>query len=116
MDRRELSGGIMSINDLSGGDMNNVIQMIKPKSKTEEAIEIIRFLNEKAGRNYRPTPVNLKFILARFKEGYTTQDIKSVIAMKVREWQHDDVMSKYLRPATLFNCEKFNQYAGELND
>jgi uncharacterized phage protein (TIGR02220 family) len=79
-----------------------------------EAVEVIEFLNKKAGRNYRPTKVNTDFILARLKEGYTLQDCKSVIAMKVREWSGDDVMNKFLRPATLFNCAKFNQYAGEL--
>ena len=81
-----------------------------------EAIEVLDFLNKKAGRNYRPTKVNTDFILARLKEGYTLQDCKSVIAMKCREWLRDDVMQKFLRPATLFNCMKFNQYAGEIVD
>lgn len=83
---------------------------------TAEATEVLEFLNRKAGRNYRSTPVNLAFIQARFKEGYTVQDCKSVVAMKCREWLTDDVMGKFLRPATLFNREKFNQYAGELDE
>ena len=79
-----------------------------------EAAEVLEFLNKKARRAYRPTPVNLNFILARFREGYTMQDCKSVIAMKVREWGDDEMMHKFLRPATLFNCAKFNQYVGEV--
>ncbi len=81
-----------------------------------EALEALDFLNKKASRNYRPTKVNLDFILARFREGYTLQDCKSVVAMKCREWLRDEERSKYLRPATLFNCMKFNQYAGEIVD
>lgn len=79
-----------------------------------QAIEILQFLNTKASRNYRPTESNLKFILARFKEGYSLIECKQVIAKKCREWMPDDKMREYLRPATLFNCEKFNQYIGEI--
>lgn len=79
-----------------------------------QAIKVLEFLNSKANRNYRPTEVNLSLIQARLKEGYTTQDCFSVIAKKCREWMGDDKMSEYLRPATLFNREKFNQYIGEI--
>ena len=92
------------------------IVQLKQKSKSDQAKDILEFLNMKTGRRYRPTPVNLNFILARMKEGYTTEEIRAVIAIQCREWLHDDVMHKYLRPATLFNCEKFNQYAGLLGE
>ena len=42
------------------------------------------------------------------------EECRAVVALKCREWGQDDKMEKYLRPATLFNREKFNQYAGEL--
>jgi phage replication O-like protein O len=86
----------------------------KPDSVKAQAIEVLQFLNTKASRNYRPTESNLKFIFARFKEGYSLIDCKQVIAKKSREWMPDDKMREYLRPATLFNCEKFNQYIGEI--
>ncbi len=96
------------------------VQLVQDKPEKrdlqQEARDVLEFLNKKAHRNYRPTKVNTDFILARFKEGYSLQDCKSVIAMKCREWLHDDVMAKFLRPATLFNCAKFNQYAGEVVD
>jgi len=95
--------------------MGEILTFSEPvKTKKQQAEEVIAFLNEKAGRRYKPTQVNLDFILARFKEGYTIEEVRAVVAMKVREWSHDDKMCKYLRPATLFNREKFNQYAGEL--
>jgi len=96
--------------------MLEVLNFEKKQSKKEQATEIIQFLNLKTGRRYRPTQVNLNFIYARLKEGYTIEEIRAVIAMKVREWQYDDLMSKYLRPATLFNNVNFNQYAGELGE
>lgn len=79
-----------------------------------QAVEVLEFLNAKAGRAYRPYDVNLKLIVARLKEGATVQDMKSVVAKKVREWTPDDKMREYLRPATLFNATKFAQYVGEL--
>lgn len=79
-----------------------------------DAVAILEFLNEKAGRAYQPTDANLGLIKARLKEGYTVAQCKQVIAKKCREWGGDDKMAPYLRPATLFNCTKFNNYAGEL--
>lgn len=76
--------------------------------------EILAFLNQKANRCYRPTAFNLSTIEARLKEGATLADCKQVIAKKVREWGADEKMSQYLRPATLFNRSKFDQYVGEL--
>jgi len=41
------------------------------------------------------------------------QDCKGVIARKVREWQDDPKLAKYLRPETLFDATKFESYLGE---
>ena len=75
--------------------------------------KVLDFLNEKTGRAYRPVAVNLEFIRSRLKEGYTEDECRMVIAKKAREWLGDDAMAVYLRPATLFNRTKFNQYIGE---
>lgn len=86
---------------------------------TSQATEVLNFLNQKANRNYRgqdqngkPT-VNLKLIIDRLKTGATVQDCKTLIARKHRDWATDDKMRQYLRPATLFNATKFEQYLGE---
>ena len=79
-----------------------------------DAKAILSFLNEKANRAYRDNDANLDFIVARMREGYTAQECKQVVAKKCREWSGDEKMAEYLRPATLFNRTKFNQYAGEL--
>ena len=79
-----------------------------------QAVEILQFLNDKTGSKFQPVEVNLTLIVARLKEGATPEQCRAVIARKFREWSNDDRMRKYLRPATLFNREKFAQYQGEL--
>ena len=76
--------------------------------------EVIKYLNEKANTNYRPSTKNTQsFINARLKEGFTVEDFKNVIDIKVENWIGTD-FEKYLRPATLFGT-KFENYLNEAN-
>ena len=84
------------------------------EKRREDAAQLIEFLNTKATRNYEAKGSNLEFVVARLKEGATVDDCRAVIAKKCREWSTDEKMSVYLRPATLFNREKFASYRGEL--
>lgn len=84
------------------------------QSLKSQAIEVIDFLNEKTNRAYRPVESNLKLIISCLKSGVTVDDCRQVIAKKSREWKSDIKMAEYLRPATLFNRIKFEQYLGEL--
>lgn len=79
-----------------------------------DAVEVLQFLNKKTGRAYRPAPANLGLIVQRMRDGASTDDLRAVIAMKVREWKGNEKMAQYLRPATLFDRTKFEQYVGEL--
>jgi uncharacterized phage protein (TIGR02220 family) len=97
--------------------MTNVLklrELDKPKALSEEAKQILEFLNAKAGKRFRPVPVNIEMIVARLREGYTPDDLRSVVAMKCRKWKGDERMNEYLRPATLFNRTNCAQYVGEL--
>ena len=89
---------------------------IQPKNSDyqHQATEILDFLNEKTGRAYRPVESNLKLIIARLRSGATPGQCRQVIAKKTREWKGRADMALYLRPATLFNATKFEQYVGEL--
>ncbi len=84
------------------------------KAPNIDVAAILKFLNDKTGRQYRPTPVNLDFIRARIKEGYSERELRAVIARKCREWKGDDQMDQYLRPKTLFNRANFSQYVAEV--
>lgn len=82
-------------------------------SGSPDVIEILDYLNLKAGRRYRPVKVNLKFISDRLAES-SLIECKAVIDAKVAEWLDDPRMSQYLRPETLFGATKFAQYVGQL--
>ena len=74
-----------------------------------EILEIVEYLNNRLGTNYRSsTTATRKHIIARLKEGYTVDDFKKVIDLKINEWRNTD-MSKFLRPETLFGV-KFESY------
>jgi uncharacterized phage protein (TIGR02220 family) len=80
-----------------------------------QAVEILAFLNEKAGKNYQPVKANIDLIVARLREGGTADDMRAIIAKKCREWAGREGMGEYLRPATLFGPKNFWQkYQGEL--
>lgn len=90
-----------------------------PQPKKEEqdnsaAIkEIIDYLNTKAGTKFRySTKETQKHINARLKEGYTLQDFKHVIDVKVYKWKNDPKMCSYIRPQTLFGT-KMESYVNE---
>ena len=88
----------------------------KPKETNNnmEAIkEIIEYLNLKADTKFKVTSKDTQsHINARIKEGYTVDDFKHVINVKVTQWKNDDNMCKYLRPRTLFGT-KMESYVNE---
>lgn len=74
---------------------------------------VIKYLNAKAGTNYRATnKATQRLIKARFNEGMTTKEFKKVIDNKCDDWLKDPKMCGYLRPATLFGS-KFESYLNQ---
>lgn len=85
--------------------------------------EIISYLNEKTGKKLRwNVKSNQKEIKARFNEGYTLDDFKTVIDKKYNEWGRKPTkeelqrgikdMRIYLRPKTLFGSN-FDVYLNQ---
>ena len=73
--------------------------------------EIIAYLNQKTGSNYRvTTKATQTKIKTRLAEGFSVDDFKRVIDIKSAEWLNDANMSAYLRPETLFGT-KFESYS-----
>lgn len=101
--------------DVVNLDENNLNEN-ETSSIKDQAIQVLNFLNEKTGKAYRPVDANIKLIIARLKSGATVMDCRQVIANKFRKWCSDEKMVEYLRPATLFNATKFEQYMGELSE
>ena len=73
-------------------------------------VEIVDYLNAKAGTRYKASTANTrKHIKARLDEGFTIEDFKTVIDKKCAEWLTNSKMEQYLRPETLFGS-KFEGY------
>lgn len=108
--KQSLIGGIkqslpnnIDINNIKDNIENNIYIPYK---------EIIDFLNMRTGSNYKHTTNKTKdLIKARFNEGFTIDDFKTVIDKKCMEWINDKTMNKFLRPETLFG----NKFEGYLN-
>lgn len=67
-------------------------------------------LNERTGQHYRSSSRKTQSLLhARLDEGYTEDDIITVIDSRADDWMDDDRMRRYLRPETLFGT-KFEGY------
>ena len=74
---------------------------------------IVDYLNLKTGKNFKSATGKTKTVLnARIKEGFSENDFKRVVDVKVSQWLHDPRMVAYLRPETLFGT-KFEGYLNE---
>lgn len=94
--------------------MSEVIEEKREEENRKELyIEVLDYLNRKASKNYKPVRANLDLIKARINEGYTKEDMFTVIDNKCSSWLEDKKMNEYLRPATLFNATNLAQYTGE---
>lgn len=75
--------------------------------------EIIAYLNQVAGKSFsHKTKETQRLIKARWNEGYTLEQFKTVIDVKSSQWLHKPEMLGYLRPMTLFST-KFESYLNE---
>ena len=84
------------------------------ENREGEIEQVVSHLNERAGTAYRAaTKETVRHISARLREGFSVGDLCHVIDTKVPQWLGDPRMSKYIRPATLFNGEKFEGYLNE---
>lgn len=75
-------------------------------------IDVVAYLNEKAGTKYRASAEKTKKLIhARLAEGFTLEDFKTVIDNKCADWLNTDY-AKFLRPETLFS-PKFEGYLNQ---
>ena len=75
--------------------------------------EILQYLNDLAGKRFKPIKSNLSPISARLKDGYTIQEQKEIVQVKTLDWKNNEKMNQHLCPTTLFrasNTEKYLNY------
>ena len=74
-------------------------------------VDVIAYLNESTGKNFKPVGKNAQLIRDRIKtDKATTEDFMRCIDNMTAEWDDDPKMKQYLRPATLFSASKFDGY------
>lgn len=107
---------IITSNELVNKTVDKILY--KNKKQTELVYkddiyqEIISFLNDCTGKNYKHNSiVNKKFITQRLNDGFTIDDFKKVISIKTNNWLNSQ-MEQFLRPETLFS-NKFESYLNE---
>lgn len=80
----------------------------------EHIDEIINHLNKSTGKKFKATSTaTKKSIKARLNDGFTVEDFKHVIDVKVEDWLGDSEYEKYLCPGTLFRPSKFEKYLNQ---
>lgn len=78
----------------------------------ETVREIVSYLNETIGTQYKPTSGYIKKLIhARLEDKFTVDDFKTVIWKKAKEWKGTK-FEQYLRPQTLFGT-KFESYLNQ---
>jgi len=89
------------------------VDTIKEVKELKEVKEIIEHLNGILGTKYQPTTKStIISINARLKEGYTTEDFKTIHIKKHKEWNGTE-HEKYLTPETLYRPANFEKYLNQ---
>ena len=73
------------------------------------SFDLIQYLNEKTGSDYKADMSNAKRVQTLLESGYSPDQLRTVIDKKCAEWFGDEKMRPYLRPSTLFG-DKFGEY------
>ena len=73
------------------------------------SFDLIQYLNEKTGSDYKADLSNAKRVQSLLDAGYSPDQLRTVIDKKCDEWMTDEKMRPYLRPSTLFG-DKFGEY------
>ena len=81
---------------------------------TTPEIEILQYLNELAGKRFKPIKSNLTPIAARLKDGYTVQELKEIIQAKTLDWKNNETMNQHLCPTTLFRPSNTDKYINQI--
>lgn len=92
-------------------DSEEYIMYLEPQDSIPYS-EIIDYLNQRTNHNYKSNVNKTKTLIrARWEEGFSLEDFRTVIDKKCVEWINTEY-EKYLRPETLFGT-KFEGYLNQ---
>lgn len=82
------------------------------KKYTIDFLKLLEFINAKTKRSFRAiNKATQKKYLARLKDGYTNQDIKTAIENAVKSKNHIESNNKYLTPEFFSRADKLDLYS-----
>jgi uncharacterized phage protein (TIGR02220 family) len=102
----------IAISDAFSAGYEAGIKSTLPPEETIPYKEVIKMLNEIAGRSFKVTPAHTKHIHARWAEGMRPAHFERVIRTKTAQWNNDPKMALFLRPETLFGT-RMDSYLNE---
>ncbi|CAM7464014.1 Phage conserved hypothetical protein C-terminal domain-containing protein [Citrobacter freundii] len=76
---------------------------------TDQARQVLSYLNQTTGSRYQVCSSSLENIRARLREKFSVEDLCLVVDYKTADWRETD-QAQYLRPATLFIPKNFPGY------
>ncbi len=76
---------------------------------TDQARQVLSYLNQTTGSRYQVCSTSLENIRARLREQFTVDDLCLVVDYKNADWR-DSEQAQYLRPAALFIPKNFPGY------
>ncbi|WP_086869640.1 conserved phage C-terminal domain-containing protein [Kosakonia pseudosacchari] len=82
---------------------------------TDQAKQVLTYLNQKTGSRYQVSKSSLDNIRARLGDGFTVAELDLVVDYTTAKWGQDLRMAEYLRPTTLFLPSKFPGYLQAAN-
>lgn len=83
------------------------------KASKEEVEEIIGYYNQKFNKRLKPK-AHWDLIDARIRDGYTVDDLKTVIDNKAALWLTDKKMASNLKLSTLFRKSHIDDYLNQV--
>lgn len=112
--------GIENEGTITNSTNNNSIKSNSINKDTVEKLddvpykEIVDYLNEKAGRQFRLVDKTKTLIKARWNEGQRLDDFKKVVDIKIKHANDSNNLfnETYLQPSTLFG-NKFDEYRNQ---
>jgi len=77
---------------------------------TDQARQVLNYLNLVTGSRYQVSKSSLDNIRARLREGFSPEEQQLTVDYMHAKWGGDLEMAEYLRPSTLFQPSKFPGY------
>jgi uncharacterized phage protein (TIGR02220 family) len=109
------SGGDPLVN--SKQDPSDIKTLCQPAAQTDAEVEItdqakqvLNYLNQITGSRYQVSKSSLDNIRARLRDGFTVEEQQLTVDYMHAKWGGDLEMAEYLRPSTLFQPLKFPGY------